>query len=123
MKLFEHFREDNNLFFEAFRYGKFFVFAGNMKKSSSLHSVLLRLGHDKKKGTMHIIDDKKERYYMRPYKNMKIGDVVYIAHDDADENGKSFFERIGTILTEEAKDIEDEKILKKVIRRFPRKRR
>jgi len=52
---------------------------------------------------------------------MKIGDVVFIAHDDADENGESFFERVGTILTEEAKD-KSEKELKKILKKFPRKK-
>jgi len=121
MKLFQHFEKDKSLFYEAFRYGKFFVYAGDVKKSTTSHSVLLRLGHDSKKDTLHIIDKKSERYYMRPYETMKIGDVVFIAHDDADENGESFFERVGTILTEEAKD-KSEKELKKILKKFPRKK-
>src|SRR6056297_3063038 len=121
MKLFEYFKEDKKLFYEAFLYGKFFVYAGDVKKSTTSHSVLLRLGHDSKKDTLHIIDKKSERYYMRPYETMRIGDVVFIAHDDADENGESFFERVGTILTEEAKD-KSEKELKKILKKFPRKK-
>jgi|SRR6056297_1130461 len=121
MKLFEYFKEDKKLFYEAFLYGKFFVYAGDVKKSTTSHSLLLRLGHNSRKDTLHIIDKKSERYYIRPYKKMRIGDVLFIARDDADENGESFFERVGSVLTEKAAGKSEEE-LKKIIKKFPRKR-